>query len=709
MIRNALIVLLITMFFQFLGCSGGSATTPVSPDYAVQAAHTGGAGGHILGVWQFAADPAAGTVDIAELRGSDFALNVLGFMEPPALQNLSIDFDTLDIDAENNRISVDVIFTHPFVTPTATFRGFDVRGIVFGPAVANADGFTPILRPKDFSGEPFGYVDGLLGAPDSFANYSADENGYKYFCDGLDADTELWEFFSDEDNIAMRGTFSEGEQNRRHYDLDFAAGESDFFVFNYAVLASYDWPAGDPPYAIEDFSMSTANTAEPFAFSYAVVENNLYYNGSEGGGDITFDIEAWDWQGITSAHECTIDAKAFGGTVPASSILPGNTSASGIFHFDAVPGTPTSTADIEIELTVADTSETYGSFWFLDLLSPGNDLYDTPVYTKWYFTVPVGPGSQMKEIIPVAGQTNLGIVVSTYPYKPPADIAVNSFDGKPKVMYTQDTASGGHNVYRFLPDYAAHDGNLVNYSHVWAARGFDTTNGWTVTGHPYQPVDYPDFGGAVNMWGNMNEAGSYPIGVYWASAYPFMEIMDAFETDDPSHEDWLWAVFDATVDGGGMRFYYHDTHEAQPGTAHAACFCFAQLNQPDDQGIFGADVRGIEALRNQFMFVFLEGDSVELWYIASSSTLGYGGITITGFEDALDVSVDSEDYIWVLDQPGGEPRLQAFDPADGSLVAVSGDITSSINGTPLRIDLDESDDQCHLLHTAGVSVFMIDW
>ena len=126
-----------------------------------------------------------------------------------------------------------------------------------------------------------------------------------------------------------------------------------------------------------------------------------------------------------------------------------------------------------------------------------------------------------------------------------------------------------------------------------------------------------------------------------------------------------------------------------------------------NHAIIGAIIREQKMLVPQGNMVVLEGSDVELW---SFTNLTYGGLTISGFTDPLDVSVDSDDYIWVLDQPNGNPRLQAFDSTNGTLIATSGEIDmATISGSALRIDLDESDNECHLLHTGGVTVFEIDW
>ena len=121
------------------GCSGGSGVSPVSPDTRPHAVDGYASGMLPVGLWQFVADPQSGALDIVQLRSAEQSLNVLAFMEPPPLLNLTIDWDTLDIDGENNYIGVDVVLRHPFVTSEGVFRGFDVRGLVFGPELTNAD------------------------------------------------------------------------------------------------------------------------------------------------------------------------------------------------------------------------------------------------------------------------------------------------------------------------------------------------------------------------------------------------------------------------------------------------------------------------------------------------------------------------------------------------------------------------------------------
>lgn len=389
-----LVAITILALFMFASCSGTGSEMTMPPTDKVKS-QEGNSGPLCLGAWQVAIDKVTGTVDIYQARSANLIINVLGFLEPPAFVNLTINFGTLVIDPDNDLISVDVLFKHPI--PDPVFTGFDVRGIVFGPDVLNTDGYTPFMNPDDFEGVPFGYQDGLLGAPNSVANYSDTLNGYKYFCDGLGTDEDLVEFFSDEGNLADRGVFSQGSQNWRHYDLSWVGKSNpiNFFVFNYAVYANFDWPVGDPPIDLDNFPIISANSAEPFCFSASASENSLYFFEGDGGGEVTLDVEIWDWQGFDDI-EVTIEASELGPSpIVHDATSAGTTSKSQIFTFTEVEGTPTSTADIKIMVTATDQSETFGSYWFLDLLPTSHQLYDDYVYSVWYTTVTVSEESPL--------------------------------------------------------------------------------------------------------------------------------------------------------------------------------------------------------------------------------------------------------------------------------------------------------------------------
>ena len=382
-----LVVLLGALLIATLiyGCSSGGGEIPVVPDEGRTAVESL-SNQHLMGFWQVMIDTTTGTGEIVDLRSSDLIINVLGFMEPPPLVSLNIDWNTLIIDDVNNQIIVDVIFSHPI--PDAVFMGFDCRGMVFGPDVLNADGYSVVCSPEFFDGVPFGYMDGLLGAPHSIAGYSG-LAAYKYFCDGLGKDDVLSDFMDDEGNLADRGVFSEAPQkNTRHMILDWNNSAQAFFVFNYAVYANYDWPVGDPVDSPDDFDITTANSAEAFCCSVYELANSLFFASGSGGGDISLQVEVWDWQGDIT--DVTVESWEPGIITQASyDVIAGpGTSKSTIYEFYAMPGDPTTTGDLDLLITVTDPV-TFGAAWFFGLLDPGNSMYGEELYNCFKYTTTV--------------------------------------------------------------------------------------------------------------------------------------------------------------------------------------------------------------------------------------------------------------------------------------------------------------------------------
>jgi len=374
-----------------IGCTNNNGNQPTSPTLDNLPKKSERSGGNLLwGLWQVKIDPAKRDCAITPLRSAALSLNLTGIMESAGpLVNINIDWDSLYIDTDSmddfgahRGLEVDVILTHPLKEPDNVFMGFDVRGIVFGPRVLNADGLTRLMNPNDFPDPPsaFGYWDGLLGTPDKYANYDPEESGYKYFADGLGTDASVYFFFSNPENIALRGRFSEGNTLSRHYQLDFGAAPEDFMVFNYAVLASYDWPTGDPPFGMEDYPVETANCAEPFHVEILNLTNTLQCIDGEGTGTISFDAEVFDWQGL---YDITVTAESTGvfDEVTQSTFTPGVSSKSGVFSFTDIAGTPSFSGTYELQVTATDKSKTFGQSWFMGLLNPSNKFYNAYVYT----------------------------------------------------------------------------------------------------------------------------------------------------------------------------------------------------------------------------------------------------------------------------------------------------------------------------------------
>ncbi len=372
-----LMILLLGMFF-LSACSQGDGVSGVltSPD-EVSARPGTSSGGHFpLAYYDVSIDLINETLDAVPLRSTEFHLNVLPFMEPPPLVNLGLDWNSLQINPAANTVDVDIIFKHPFPNSNE-FMGFDVKGIVITdgslggftdtgvvipradePRLVNADGYSRWWNPREFTmGGLFGYNNGLLGAPDSYMHYGSTVNGYKYFSDGLYKNSSIASL-----NVLLRGRFSAGAKNTRHYQLSFGANHSDFLKFNYAVDASWAAPMQTPPTGMEDFPPE-ANQSEPFMVVITQEENTVYYSPGlgAGGGFADLRIDVKDWQTINSIASVRVEApELFEGFVtadPDPSNDPANIYGTYYAHIE---GAPANNDDIQVLVTVEDTNDGYG-------------------------------------------------------------------------------------------------------------------------------------------------------------------------------------------------------------------------------------------------------------------------------------------------------------------------------------------------------------
>jgi len=304
--QYAFIMLAIVQFI-FGGCSSNP-QNPGIPPIAEHNAVTTNTDNHMCwGLWQFAADPAKGTLDVVQLRASDMHLNALVFLEPPPLLNLTLE----SLEFNGNIIDADIGLRHPFLGLTE-FTGFDVCGVLItngtnegfsdtdlriaGPGdtrLLNPDGWTRWWNPAEFplGKTMFNYKDGLLGTPDSIGNYNSTLNAYKYFCDDLaNPDDPLSAV-----NLAHRGMFSAGVKNIRHYQIELGA---DGLVFNYAVDASWQFPVGQKPWVAPDDFPPEANKVEPWRIDVTELANNLWNDGTSSGGSLKLKIDVYDWLNI---------------------------------------------------------------------------------------------------------------------------------------------------------------------------------------------------------------------------------------------------------------------------------------------------------------------------------------------------------------------------------------------------------------------------
>ena len=404
-------VIIVLLYTGIIGCSGGHGVQPVTApmygqdDFAASAAETS----HISwGLYQFIADPAAGTLDLKPLREGAIHLNALHFLEPPPLAYITFESKP---KFSGDIVDIDIGLRHPFLG-VVQYSGFDVCGILISNGtlsgfsdgsvvipwrddtyLVNADGYSPWWNPVNFPPDPgqpiFGYIDGMLGVPDSIGNYNATVCGYKYFADGLDKDATL-----DGLNLAGRGSFAAGQQNVRHYKIHIGPNG---LVFNYAVDASWKFPSGSPPWEVPDSFPISANKPEAFYISVIETENNLYFvDDTNKGGILELEIAVYDWQGPSTIHSVGVEWPGiftYQETAPFAA-----TELSAHYRFELSGDNLTSTAPVGVLVTARD-AKTYPN------------LGNIPAYQIAYgFTVSDNPGNPPTESLIYCSDYNRSII-----------------------------------------------------------------------------------------------------------------------------------------------------------------------------------------------------------------------------------------------------------------------------------------------------------
>jgi len=305
-----------------VGCSRG-ASSPLAPDTQTgNSVRSEGRTPVLLGLYEIELDGETGVAQVVPLRGPDFQVNVVRFLQPPAGDpaNLKLSVNHDGTKWAQGIFDLDISITHPF--PGTNLRGFDVRGIVLGESgtqtswldssatyprrnearLLNADGYTRWWNAVEFlTPGLFGYTPTKFG----FGTPKATINGYKYFADCLGP--------SDPPaiDIDSRGTFStqtpSGDPNTltRQYIIKFpVVGGSPKIRFRYAICASFATPEpGTPPPApIEAYPLA-ANCPEAYQISVSVAPaSTAWFTSTASGGDLVLDIEIFDWQALENPH-----------------------------------------------------------------------------------------------------------------------------------------------------------------------------------------------------------------------------------------------------------------------------------------------------------------------------------------------------------------------------------------------------------------------
>jgi hypothetical protein len=319
------------------------------------------------------------------LRAAEFHLNALPFLEPPPLVNLTLE----SLKFNGDIVEADIGLRHPFLG-LDEFTGFDVCGVFISNGsmsgfsdpdivmagegdtrLLNADGHSRWWNPAEFPvnlGTIFSYNDGLLGTPDSVADYSSTVNGYKYFCDDLTApEAPLTDV-----TLAKRGMFSAGQKNIRHYTIHLGAG----LIFNYAIDACWEFPEGSKPWDIPDDFPPGANRPEAWRISVTEMENTLWNDGVGNGGNISLSIDVYDW---FNADSNTVRVESPGNfTMQEAAVAVGGGPGYSTYGVEIIDATP---AEVSIDLLISVES---GSIGYGGLL-PGK-----PVTSYFTYTAEVG-------------------------------------------------------------------------------------------------------------------------------------------------------------------------------------------------------------------------------------------------------------------------------------------------------------------------------
>ncbi len=369
----------------------------------------------LWGIWRVTIDPETLEVEVMPVRGAQFTCNVTRFLQPPSSPVHMLSFTILAGSIPSTGyFEVNVGLRHPF--PSLPFYcGFDVRGILIANAtlhalgdpglvyaspsethILNADGWTRWWNPTEFTSFEtiFGYAKGKL-APPVFP--TATLNGYKYFADGFDSDSDL----SDLDP-ATRGTFSvTGGVNSRLYKIQFGQpGGSTDFNFNYAIDASWDPPdpAYAPAYPIEAFPLE-ANCQEAYWIDADFTGSTAWFvDPSQKGGDLHVALEIGDWGALAAGTtvEDEIAAIRVEGpslldtpidVLPSAVVSDGNGVSSSVFTFDLLGVHPTGLTAQTILVTVESSHPiTYepqvsggSNFDYPDAALAAHRFFDAPI------------------------------------------------------------------------------------------------------------------------------------------------------------------------------------------------------------------------------------------------------------------------------------------------------------------------------------------
>ncbi len=625
---------------------------------------------YCYGFWQFTADPAAEVLEVTQLRNGNLHLNVLPFLEPPPLVNISLE----SVHFNGNLVDVDIGLRHPFAGLTE-FTGFDVAGILItngsvsgftdtdiryagegDTRLLNPDGYTRWWNPMEFPHNAgiSSYTDGLLGVADSTAHYTCTINAYKFFCDDIsDPDESI-----DDLDYSSRCMFTPGAKTVRNYQIELGG---DGLIFNYAVDASWHFPAGTPPYIAPDDFGPAANRPEAWNILVTENSNSLWNDGSSSGGTIALDITAWDH---FNADLNVIWLESPGNFAPAGPFSPiASDDYSAAFLAQISEATPASGS---IDILIRAECET-------------DDPNGKPMALYSLYKAPVG-GTEPNE-----GPKNIPLRENF----DAMDIAVDHADGDLLVLYSDGA------VWKYTEAGNYQDGVQHYLTYEPGMQYIDIApNSVSIVGGYWENL--ADKMNVYNDDGSLISNVDIGSGACWAR--------DVTGFTGHTYTNMAGILSSTCPMGTYTRWRFYPPPGYQTGYWYANLYNYCTPTSIDRDTTVGTEAGNI----TMWYVYYLEGSAsgcdeyrVQRLYRASGTDIlndtgwgpggqGYwGGVQVdgmNGFWNPKDITRDINNDFYILDQLStGEPAIKKY-TEDGAPIGEPFGDSTSIAGLPLRIE-----------------------
>lgn len=187
---------------------------------------------------------------------------------------------------------------------------------------------------------------------------------------------------------------------------------------------------------------------------------------------------------------------------------------------------------------------------------------------------------------------------------------------------------------------------------------------------------------------------------------------DCFNTDGWDTHEMPLGFFGKNVNGNPVSHIYWGEY-MYVSIPHASYLWDATIAGAGIGKVNYNAIKGLDATTDQCIII-LEGSpefSVEKWNLAGALP-SFTGVYVSGngdenskFNNPVDVTVDTDNYIYVLDiLSNGQPKIKVFDANLQPLGGVGN--STSIPGTPIAIDWDDFGNAAHVLHSNGFAVFI---